>query len=149
MTVHAQTLSCVQLFVTPWAVARQAPLSMEFPSKNTGVVCHSLLQGIFLTQGSSLAFLYCCSVAQLYPTLCNPVGCCPPDFLSFTVSLSLLNLMSIESVIKFNHLILCHSSCPQFFPASGPVPVCLLLESGGRSTGASSLAPLFPMNIQG
>ena len=25
--VHAQLLSCVQLFVTPWTVARQAPLS--------------------------------------------------------------------------------------------------------------------------
>ena len=28
--VFACTLSCVQLFVTPWTVARQAPLSMEF-----------------------------------------------------------------------------------------------------------------------
>ena len=27
---HAQSLSCVQLFVTPWTVARQAPLSMGF-----------------------------------------------------------------------------------------------------------------------
>ena len=27
--LDAQTLSCVQLFVTPWTVARQAPLSME------------------------------------------------------------------------------------------------------------------------
>ena len=36
--------------VTPWTVARQAPLSMEFPSKNTGVGCHFLLQGILLTQ---------------------------------------------------------------------------------------------------
>ena len=26
-------LSCVQLFATPWTVARQAPLSMEFPSQ--------------------------------------------------------------------------------------------------------------------
>ena len=25
-----QSLSCVQLFVTPWTVAQQAPLSMEF-----------------------------------------------------------------------------------------------------------------------
>ena len=25
-----QSLSCVQLFVTPWTVAHQAPLSMEF-----------------------------------------------------------------------------------------------------------------------
>ena len=31
----------------------QAPLSMEFPGKNTGVGCHTLLQGIFLTQGSN------------------------------------------------------------------------------------------------
>ena len=28
--VHAQSLSHVQLFVTPWTVAHQAPLSMEF-----------------------------------------------------------------------------------------------------------------------
>ena len=29
-TIHAQFLSCVQLFETPWTVAHQAPLSMEF-----------------------------------------------------------------------------------------------------------------------
>ena len=29
--VHAQSLSYVQLFVIPWHVACQAPLSMEFP----------------------------------------------------------------------------------------------------------------------
>ena len=28
--VCAQSLSCVQLFVTPWTVARQAPLLREF-----------------------------------------------------------------------------------------------------------------------
>ena len=28
--VCAQSLSCVQLFVTPWTVSHQAPLSMEF-----------------------------------------------------------------------------------------------------------------------
>ena len=28
--MHAQSLSCVQLFATPWTVARQAPLSMGF-----------------------------------------------------------------------------------------------------------------------
>ena len=31
--------------MTPWTVARQAPLSMDFPGKNTGVGCHFLLQG--------------------------------------------------------------------------------------------------------
>ena len=29
--VCAQLLSCVQLFVTPWTAAQQAPLSMGFP----------------------------------------------------------------------------------------------------------------------
>ena len=43
--------SHVWLFVTPWTVARQAPLSVDFPGKNGGVGCHALLQGIFLTQG--------------------------------------------------------------------------------------------------
>ena len=37
--------SCVCLFATLWTVAHQAPLSMAFPGKNTGVGCHFLLQG--------------------------------------------------------------------------------------------------------
>ena len=50
-----------QLFVTPWAVAHQAPLSMEFsmpeywgglpfhsPCQNTGVGCHSILHARIL-----------------------------------------------------------------------------------------------------
>ena len=32
--------NCVRLFVTPWTVARQAPLSVGFSWKNTGVGCH-------------------------------------------------------------------------------------------------------------
>ena len=44
-------------FVTPWTVARQAPLSWDSPGKNTGVGCHFLLQGIFLTQGSNPSHL--------------------------------------------------------------------------------------------
>ena len=35
----------------PWTVARQVPLSMDSPDKNTGVGCHALLQGIFPPQG--------------------------------------------------------------------------------------------------
>ena len=36
--------SCPTL-ATPWTVARQAPLAMDFPGKNTGIGCHFLLQG--------------------------------------------------------------------------------------------------------
>ena len=46
-------LSCfsyVQLFVTPWAVTHQAPLFIDSPGKNSGLGCHFLLQGVFLTQ---------------------------------------------------------------------------------------------------
>ena len=45
---------------------------------------------------------------------------CQPS-LSFTISWSLLKLMSIESVMPSNHFIL--SSCPQSFPASRSFPM--------------------------
>ena len=32
-------------FATPWIIAHQSPLSMDFPGKNTGVGCQFLLQG--------------------------------------------------------------------------------------------------------
>ena len=41
------------------------------------------------------------------------------------------------------------SSCPQYFPASGSFPVSQLFASGGHTTGASTLASVLPMNIQG
>ena len=52
-----QSLSCGPLFATPWTVTHQAPLSIGFSGKDTVVGCHSLLQGIFLTQGSELHLL--------------------------------------------------------------------------------------------
>ena len=70
--------------------------------------------------------------------------------LSFT-SQSLLKLMSIESVMSSNHLILCcpFSSCPQSFPASRSFPVSQLFTSGGQSIGVSASASVLPMNVQG
>ena len=69
--------------------------------------------------------------------------------LSFTISWSLLQLMSIESVMPSNHLIFCHPllSCLQSFPASESFPISQLLASGGQSIGAS--ASILPMTIQG
>ena len=49
-----QVPSCfshVRLFATLWTVVRQAP--WDSPGKNTGVVCHAFLQGIFPTQVSN------------------------------------------------------------------------------------------------
>ena len=47
--------SHVWLFVTLWTVESVRPLRpWNSPSKNIGVGCHALLQGIFLTQADSL-----------------------------------------------------------------------------------------------
>ena len=58
------------------------------------------------------------SVAQSCPTLCDPMNCSMPDFLSITNSRSLLQLMSIDSVMPSNH-ILCHPLLllPSIFPS--------------------------------
>ena len=48
------------------------------------------------------------SVAQSCPNLCNPMTAAHQASLSITNSWSLLRLMSIESVMPSNHLILCH-----------------------------------------
>ena len=47
------------------------------------------------------------SVAWSCPTLCDPMDIACPSSLSITNSWSLLKLMSIESVMPSNHLILC------------------------------------------
>jgi len=71
-------------------------------------------------------------------------------YLSITNSPSLLKLMSIESVMPSNHLILCvpFSSCLQSFPASGSFQMSQFFASGGQSIGVSALASVLPMNTQ-
>ena len=68
-----------------------------------------------------------------------------------TISQSLLRLMSTDSVMLSNHLILCHpfSFCFSSFPASGSFPVSCLFTSGGQSIRASASATVLPLNIKG
>ena len=87
----------------------QAPAdSDEFPG---------YLSPSFLVSGY-LYILCCCSVIQLCPTLCDPMDCSQAS-LSITNSWRLLKLMSIESVMPSNHLILCHLLLllPSIFPS--------------------------------
>ena len=66
----------------------------------------------------------CCSAAQLCPTLCDPMEC---STLSFTISQSLLKLMSIELVIHpTNSSSVIPFSCLQSFPTSGSFPMSQL-----------------------
>ena len=59
------------------------------------------------------------SVAQSCPTLCNTMNHSTPGLLSITSSRSLPKLVSIESVMPSNHLILCHPLLllPSIFPS--------------------------------
>ena len=59
------------------------------------------------------------SVAQSCLTLCDPMECSTPASLSITNSRSLLKLISTESVMPSNYLILCHSLLPppSIFPS--------------------------------
>ena len=43
--------SVVSNSAAPWPAARRVLCPWDFPGKNSGVACHFLPQGIFLTQG--------------------------------------------------------------------------------------------------
>ena len=64
----------------------------------------------------SLSLLQLRSCVQLFAT---PWTVAHQAFLSFTISLSLLKFMSIESVMPFNHLVLCWPLflLPSIFPS--------------------------------
>ena len=94
----------------------------------------------------------CCSVAQMCLTFCDPMDRSTPASLSFTISWSLLKLMSIDLVMPSNHLILCpppppalnlseHHSLFQWVDGYFP--------SHGQSIRASASASASPMNIRG
>ena len=70
--------------------------------------------------------------------------------LSITNSLSLLKLMSIESVMPSNHLILSHPLLlpPSIFPSIRALPMSQFFASGGQSIGALASASFLPINIQ-
>ena len=56
--VCARALSCDQLSATLWTVPARLLCPWDSPGKNTGVGCHTLLQGIFPTQGSNPCLLH-------------------------------------------------------------------------------------------
>ena len=65
---------------------------------------------------------------------------------SFTISQSVLKLMSIESVMLSRHLIFC---CPLLLlPSILPSIKVFSNESGGQSTGVAASVSVLSMNIQ-
>ena len=95
---------------------------------HTHTLCLASWSGLW-RQSWKLAFPWhwrtgCChfSVAKSCPTLWEPMSCSTPGF-PVTISPSLLKLMSIQSVMPSNHLILCRPLLllPSIFSGSGEV----------------------------
>ena len=90
-----------------------------------------------------------CSVTQLCPALYDPWTAARQASL-YTISQSLFKLMSIESVMPSNHLILCHPFLllPSVFPSIKVFSNESVLHISGQSIGVSASASVIPMNIQ-
>ena len=83
----------------------------------------------------------------------SPCAAAGQDSLSFTISRSLLKLMSIELVMPSNHLLLCcpFSFCLLSFPASGSFLMSSILSAlhiRWPNIGATALASVLPVNNQ-
>ena len=113
-----------------------------------------------------LHFQFCYSIQELLPcshsVMSNsetPWTTASQSSLSFTISQSLLKLMSIESMKPSNHLILCHplllltSIFLRIRDFSNELPLCLSWPKYGTPTSASVLPKkiqdLFPLGLTG
>ena len=128
---------------------------------------HALLQGIFPTQGSNLGLLHCsrilyyvshqgspnipnccCLVTHRVQLFATPNTAACQVSLSFTISWSLLKLMSIESMMPSRCLVLCHPLflLPSIFPSIRVFSDELTLGIRCPKYWASVSASLLPMN---
>ena len=121
------TYCCLVVVSDSFVSPMWTPPSWDFPGKNTGVGCHFLLSGSFLPRDrtsiscigwqilfhlairEAQRYLCCCSVAKSLLTFWPPWTAAYQAHLSSTVPQHLFKF--IESVMLFNHLMLC---CPFF-----------------------------------
>ena len=108
----------------------------------------SFLLNIFILHSTSIVVFQSLRLIQLFVT---PWTAAHQALLSYSVSWSLFQFTSIESVMVSNHLILCCPLLflPSSFPASRSFPMSWLFTSSVRSIGASASASTLPMIVQG
>ena len=100
--------------------------------------------------------LRCCPVLFYHPVQfsCGQLFVTPwtaacQASLSITDSWSLLKLMSLESVMPSNHLILCHPLLLlPIFPSIRSFLMSQLFTSGSQTTGVSASASVLSVNIE-
>ena len=92
------------------------------------------------------------SVAQLCPTLCDPMNRSTPGLPVHhqLPELTQTHAHRVGDAIQPSHPVVPFSSCPQSLPASGSFPMSQLFTWGGQSIGvsASASASVLPMNTQ-
>ena len=106
-----------------------------------------LFMAVLLNSGQVSSVQSLCHV-QLFAT---PWTIAHQASLSIANSRSLLKLMSIESLMPYNHLILCHPILllPSVFPSSRVFSnQSVFFTSSGQSIAVSASASVLPMNIQ-
>ena len=125
--------------------------AVKFPTIQPSTCKLSKMQTCVLAPVCQLLYCCCFSVATPCPTPCNPMPVARQASLSFSISQSLLKLMSIESVMPSNHL----NFCRPFLLLLSLNPSLhqglfqwVFFAKGGQSIGVSVLASVFPMNIQ-
>ena len=117
-------------------------MSFYFP-----ITCEEIPFIAALMKGTVSPLYHFSSVSRVQLFVTRWTACSTP--VSITTSWSLLlKLMSIESVMPSNHLILCHPLffLPSIFPSIRSFPVSQFFTSSGQSIGVS--ASILPMNIQ-
>ena len=101
----------LQAGILEWT-ARPSSRGSSWPRDGTWVSCLLHWQA-----GSLLVPHGCCLVIKSSLTICNPMDCSTPGFPVLHCLLGLLKIMSIESVMPSNLLILCCPLLPPIFPS--------------------------------
>ena len=104
---------------------------------------HNLKLYILILIRNSMSWIFSSLqvLSRVRLTLCDPMDCSTPGFLSITNSPNFLKLMSMESVMPSNHHILCHPLLlPSVFPSIRVFSNESFFPSGGQSIGASASA---------
>ena len=86
------------------------------------------------------------SVAQLCPTLCDPMNRSTPGLPVHHLESTQTHVHWVGDAISFS--VVPFSSCPQSCSASGSFQISQLFASGGQSIGVSASASVLPMNTQ-
>ena len=139
-----------------------SPLSVTSSLMNNHIILFAFISGYKYTICSNCFIILlnpvevsfspsccCCSVAQLCPTLCDPMGCSTPGFPVFPDLLKLAQSHAhrlSDAIQPSRPLLFPFSSCLQSFSASGSFPMSQLFTSGGQSFGASASASVLSMN---